>query len=83
MPRDHARAARHFERAHRAGIPHGTVGLAKMLMSGEGVAKNASKALEYYEDAAEKGDREALNGLGYLAFHGLGGMEQNLSKAFE
>lgn len=56
-----------------------------MLLKGEGGDKNLTQAMEYYEKAAEKNNTRALNGLGYLYFHGDadGGLEQNSTKAYE
>jgi TPR repeat protein len=70
LPRDHEAALRFYRRAHRAGALQGTVGVAKMVLKGEGAPRNASEALEHYRAAAERGSADALNGLGYLYFYG-------------
>ena len=70
LPRDHGVALRFYRRAHRAGALQGTVGVAKMVLKGEGAPRNASEALEHYRAAADRGSADALNGLGYLYFYG-------------
>ena len=40
------------------------------MLKGEGVDKNLTKAMELYEEAAEKGIADAYNGLGFAAFYG-------------
>ena len=70
LPRDHGAALRFYRRAHRAGALQGTVGVAKMVLKGEGAPRNASEALEHYRAAADRGSADALNGLGYLYFYG-------------
>ena len=57
-------------RAHDAGALQGTVGVAKMTLKGEGGDRNLTKALEYYENAANRSSPDALNGLGYMYFYG-------------
>ena len=58
------------QRAHNAGALHGTVGVAKMTLKGEGGLRNLTKALEYYNNAANRSSTDALNGLGYMYFYG-------------
>lgn len=67
---DHQRALQFYRRAHHAGELRGTVGVAKMVLKGEGGLRNTTEALEYYTNAAERGASDALNGLGYLYFYG-------------
>ena len=66
-------AGEHVSQAHNAGNVQGTVGLAKLMLKGEGVDKNLTKAMELYEEAAEKGIADAYNGLGFAAFYGSEG----------
>ena len=60
---DHDERRRHapYRRAHRAGALQGTVGVAKMVLKGEGAPRNASEALEHYRAAADRGSADALN----------------------
>jgi TPR repeat protein len=44
------------------------VGVAKMTLKGEGAPRNLTKALEYYQNAANRSSADALNGLGYMNF---------------
>ena len=53
-----------------------------MLIKGEGGPKNASQALVLYGKSAQQGDAIALNGLGYIYYHGTD-VEKNYTKAFE
>ena len=41
-----------------------------MLLKGEGGDKNFTEAMIYFEKACEHNNTRALNGLGYLYFHG-------------
>ena len=41
-----------------------------MTLKGEGGDRNLTKALEYYENAANRSSPDALNGLGYMRFYG-------------
>ena len=73
LQRNQEAAANMYRRAHEAGAVQGTVGLAKLMLKGEGVKKNLTKAMELYEDAASKGIADAYNGLGFAAFYGSEG----------
>ena len=81
------RAREYFRRA--ADTPYhdtaGQVGIGNMLLKGEGGHKNLTEAMEWYKMAADKNSTRALNGLGYLYFHGDadGGLEKNTTKAFD
>ena len=87
LARDQVRAREYFRRA--ADTPYhdtaGQVGIGNMLLKGEGGAKNLTEAMEWYKMAADKNSTRALNGLGYLYFHGDadGGLEKNTTKAFD
>ena len=70
--------------AARLGSLDGMVAAAGMYLKGEGDdrgQKNISQALVLYEEAAEKGNLRALNGLGYIYFYG-NQVEKNESLAF-
>ncbi len=73
LQRNYEAAANMYRQAHNAGNVQGTVGLAKLMLKGEGVDKNLTKAMELYEEAAEKGIADAYNGLGFAAFYGSEG----------
>jgi uncharacterized protein len=49
---------------------------------GQGVAKDAAKAVECYEKAAERGDSTAMNNLGFCYQYGVG-VAKDDTKAFE
>ena len=98
LRRDFDAALRLYQRAHDAGALQGTVAVAKMMLKGEGSlegdgagapseeragTRNLSKALAYYEDAANRSSSDALNGLGYLYFYGEPPVEKNETKALE
>jgi TPR repeat protein len=70
MPRDQAQARRYFLDAARLGSAEGMCGVAGMVVKGEGGGKNISEAVQWYETAARAKHPRALNGLGYLYFHG-------------
>lgn len=53
-----------------------------MGLQGEGVPKNLTLSLEYLNHAASNGNKEALNGLGFMYYNG-NPMEKNLTKALE
>ena len=74
----------YYESAHAQGALHGTVGVAKMNLKGEGLAggvKNVSRAMEMYEQAAKRDSPDALNGLGYIYFYGDADIEKNTTTA--
>jgi len=73
LVRNYEAAANMYQQAHNAGNVQGTVGLAKLMLKGEGVGKNLTQAMELYEEAAEKGIADAYNGLGFAAFYGSEG----------
>jgi len=73
LVRNYEAAANMYRQAHNAGNVQGTVGLAKLMLKGEGVDKNLTQAMELYEEAAEKGIADAYNGLGFAAFYGSEG----------
>ncbi len=56
--------------------------LGKMYDSGKGVFSDTSKAVEYWNKAAEQGNPQAQNSLGWCYFSGKGG-EKNTTKAVE
>ena len=84
LPRDQTQALRYFRMAGDA--PHfhasGQMGVANMLLKGEGTEKNTTAAVEWYEKAAAQNHTRALNGLGYLYFFG-NSLPKNETKAFE
>ncbi|KAK3285386.1 hypothetical protein CYMTET_7010 [Cymbomonas tetramitiformis] len=80
LPRDHTRAFQYFRRAHQGGLPDAGIGVAKMLLKGEGVEKNVTEALRLYNLAADTGSADALNGLGYLYYNG-DKVESNMTTA--
>ena len=53
--------------------------LGQAFLLGSGVPKNYQKALHWYQSAAEKGNKEAQNELGFLYFVG-NGVEQDAEK---
>jgi len=53
--------------------------LGQAFLLGSGVPKNYQKALQWYQSAAEKGNKEAQNELGFLYFVG-NGVEQDAEK---
>lgn len=56
--------------------------LAQSFILGRGVPPNIEEALHWYTLAAEQGDPEALNEMGFIYFTG-NGVEQDYDKAFE
>jgi TPR repeat protein len=80
LGRDQPRARQYFHRAANAmystpaesvQVGQGQVGYANMLLKGEGGEKNLTEAMKYYAKAADQhNNTRALNGLGYLYFHG-------------
>lgn len=56
--------------------------LGNKYFSGDGVAKDFSKAAYWYEKSASQGNAEAQQQLGFLYMHGLG-VEKNFQKALD
>ena len=56
--------------------------LGTIYFSGEGVEQDYKKALEYFEQSAQKGNIESLNRLGMMYYTGEG-VEQDYKKALE
>ncbi|KAE8986182.1 hypothetical protein PR001_g22666 [Phytophthora rubi] len=83
IPRDHAQAYSYFNRAAQAGDVNSQSAVAGMLLKGEGTAQDNVTAIKWYEKAAEKNHTRALNGLGFIHFHGSGGVPENKSFALE
>jgi TPR repeat protein len=84
LPRDQVQALRYFRMAGSAPNFHasGQMGVANMLLKGEGTEKNTTAAVEWYEKSAAQNHTRALNGLGYLYFFG-NSLPKNDTKAFE
>lgn len=72
MARDQVQAFRWFERAARLGDPVGQAAAADLLMKGEGIVKNATEAVVWYQKAADQGSIRGLNGLGFANYRGIG-----------
>ncbi|EGZ25679.1 hypothetical protein PHYSODRAFT_486347 [Phytophthora sojae] len=83
VPRHHAQAYNYFNRAAQAGDVNSQSAVAGMLLKGEGTAQDNVTAIKWYEKAAEKNHTRALNGLGFIHFHGSGGVSENKSLALE
>lgn len=85
IPRDHERAFHYFERAAQAGNADAQCAVANMLLRGEGgVEQDNTTAIAWYERAAEAQNHpRALNGLGFIHFHGSAGMNENKTRALE
>jgi TPR repeat protein len=74
--RDLAQAYRYYNLGSELGDLNSKVSLAQMLLKGEGVERNALKALILFEDVVSKSNQtsitvRALNGLGFAHFHGI------------
>lgn len=84
LARDQAAAQRWYRMAGSAphNNPHGQVGVGNMLLKGEGVEKNVTDAIIWYEKAALQNNTRALNGLGFIYFMG-GDVSQNQTKGYE
>jgi len=54
--------------------------IAQAYLQGIGTYKNYEKGVQWYKKAAEKGDGEAQNTLGYIYFVGGNGVEQDVTK---
>jgi SEL1 protein len=85
IPRDHERAFHYFERAAQAGNADAQCAVANMLLRGEGgVEQDNTTAIAWYERAAEAQNHpRALNGLGFIHFHGSAGVSENKTRALE
>jgi len=83
MQRDQQRAFSHFSKAASFGHIGAMTATGNMLVNGEGVSRNVTKALQLYERAARHDNLEALNGLGYVFYVGNGDIEKNVTKALE
>ncbi|POM67986.1 Suppressor of lin-12-like protein-related / sel-1 protein-related [Phytophthora palmivora] len=83
VSRDHAQAYNYFIRAAQAGNVNAQSAVAGMLLKGEGTAQDNDTAIKWYEQASEKNNTRALNGLGFIHFHGNGGVPENKSLALE
>lgn len=83
VSRDHTQAYNYFNRAAQAGNVNAQSAVASMLLKGEGAARDDLTAIKWYEKASEKNHTRALNGLGYIHFHGTGGVEANKTLALE
>lgn len=64
------------------GDPAAASELGAMYANGNGVPQNYTKAIEYYQIAADAGDAYSLYCLGYCYLYGLGG-EENHNKGIE
>jgi len=60
------------EAAAESGLPEAQLRLGRMLLSGDGAAKDEGAAFAWFERAAEDGDAEALNMLGRCHENGWG-----------
>ena len=69
---DPAKAAPWLEACAAAGLPEAQVRLGRMLLAGEGVAKDQAAALKCFEAAADAGDIDALNMMGRCLEMGWG-----------
>lgn len=65
-------AAPWVEAAARMGVTEGQVRLARMLLAGEGLQKNAAAAFAWFECAAQSGDAESENMMGRCCENGWG-----------
>ncbi|KAG3189597.1 hypothetical protein PC128_g11677 [Phytophthora cactorum] len=83
VPRDHTQAYNYFNRAAQAGNVNSQSAVAGMLLKGEGTAQDNVTAIKWYEKASEKNHTRALNGLGFIHFHGSGGVPGNKTLALE
>lgn len=85
VQRDHNRAFHYFERAAHEGHSNSQCAVANMLLRGEGVKlsqRDNETAIAWYKKAIDAENHpRALNGLGYLHFHGSAGLPQNKTKA--
>ena len=85
--RDQAQALQYFQQA--AGAPHfddgAEVAVGNLFLKGEGTEANLTAAMMFYEKAAAKNNTRALNGLGFLYYHGNeeGGLKPNRTRAFK
>jgi TPR repeat protein len=65
-PPDFKGAAYWYTQASRDGVPEATVDLALLYLTGEGVPRDDTKALELYESAAKTGRPKAMTRLGEM-----------------
>jgi len=82
IPKDKAKAAELFAKAHAAGYVKATYNLGLMYHRGEGVEQDSAKAAEFYEQAHAKGYRKATYNLGRMYERGEG-VELDSVKAAE
>ena len=84
LARNQVEAQRWYRMAGSA--PHnnanGQIGVGNMLLKGEGIDKNVTDAIIWYEKAAAQNHTRALNGLGFIYFVG-GDVPQNQTKGYE
>ena len=53
-----------------------------MSINGIGIAKDSAKAVEWFQKAAEQGDADSQNSLGYCLHNGIG-IAKDAAKAVE
>ncbi|KAJ1400316.1 hypothetical protein B484DRAFT_339236 [Ochromonadaceae sp. CCMP2298] len=76
-------AFHYFQKSARGGITPALHNLANAYASGLGVTADPTKALLYYEGAAEAGDPFAKFTLGTWLYHGRGGLQVDKVRAFQ
>ena len=65
-------AIRQFTVAHDAGYPWASIGLGAAYAAGEGVEKDAARALRFYREAEAGGVKAAWAGIGWFYETGVG-----------
>ena len=84
VPRDIPRALELFgQAADMYGDARAAASLGEIYARGVGVDRNHQRAMHYFEQAADRGYRQAHNGIGYLLAHGQDGVERNMTKALQ
>jgi len=83
IERDQAQSFKYFKKAALLGSGVGHTACGNLLLKGEGVEQNVTKALEHYGLAVEQDNLEAMNGLGYIYYFGKAGVDQDVGKALE
>lgn len=81
IPQEIAEIAFAFLNYQIEGRPNNMYFLAYLYLRGEGVAKDQSLAIYWYEKAAEKGQIEAMQNLGTIYHQGIGGIPEDYTKA--
>ncbi len=80
---DAKKTFREWRLSAQEGYPEAQTALGHLYFYGIGIPQNYREALKWYEKVPQQKDPEALQNMGTIYANGLGGVRQDLKKAFE